>query len=317
METTFEAAFDKAVETSTGEQSQDQAPVKTDQAEAAKQTVEEKGKEPAQPVEGSEDLLPQEEWDKLQKDPKALRAALNKAFTEKTQKLSEERKSVESQREALEQYQQLNEQWQSDPRGVIQALAKQAGIDLPSVETQVQAKSAAKSMVDELKESLGPDLEFLAERLAKPLESIILRTAHQAVAPIQQKAAAIERQQIEKDVDTDLARMTEKYPDWKKHEPQMLKLGQVLQPAKDPATGKYPTTMEHLERLYLLSTMDVREAEATKKAIERMNKSMEKSETSEGGVAANRVAKSAPKSGNLNETFDQAWKDARAGIRYE
>jgi len=316
-EENFEARFDTAVSEAQGEQSKDQAPEKTDQAESATQTAEEKGTEPAQPTEGSEDLLPQEEWDKLQNDPKALRAALNKAFTEKTQKLSEEKKTFESQKEALGQYQHLIERWNANPKEVVQALAKQAGVDIPSVETKAEAKSAAKSLTDELKESLGPEFEFLAERLAPGLERAILKVAGQTVEPIRQQAKALEAQQASKDVEVDMQRMTEKHPDWKKYEGKMYELGQELLPAKNPKTGKYPTALEHMERLYLLATMDVREAEAAKKAVKRIGEAAEKSESSEGGVSPSRVAKSAPKSGNFNEKFDNAFADARQGVRYE
>src|SRR6185503_15423377 len=115
---TLAAAFDKALDTTQGEQSQDQAPAPVEQAKPADATPppEEKGPEAAPAQEPSDELLPQEEWDKLQNDPKALRKALNTRFTEKTQELAEQRKQ-------LEPWMGFKEAYEADPQGTVRKLA--------------------------------------------------------------------------------------------------------------------------------------------------------------------------------------------------
>lgn len=322
MATTLDASFDKAFDEAAAAQSKETTdqgkPEPTKKAEAAgtatEKPVEEKETELAQPPEGSEELLSQEEYDKLRDKPEELRKALNKAFTQKTQALAEQRK-------ALEPYQALVESLQEDPQATVRALAEKLGIQLAEVETKTEAKEAASELLADLKQSLGPDLEFLADRLAPALERITLKLAGQAVSkeiePLKQQTEAMQQQAVAEQIDANLELFTKKHPDWKKHEAKMTEIGSRLHPAPDPTTGKPPTWMEYMEDLYYLATKDVREGDIAKKIVERMKESAEKSETSEGGVAGSRVTKAAPKGKTFNEAFDQSWKDAQAGIVYE
>ena len=313
MGSPFDTSFDDALNEATKEQSQDQAPAEpTKEAEAAasvEQKVEEKPSEAAQP-EGSEELLPQEEYDKLRKDPEALRKALHTAFTQKTQALAEQRK-------ALEPYQELIERFQTDPQGTVKALAEQVGIKLEQVETKQEVRDATSEVVAELKKDLGPDLEFLAERLAPALERMISRQAGQAISkevePLKQQAQKMQEETVTQQIDANLKMFTEKHPDWKKHEAEMTKIGARFQPV---ANGK-ESWMEYMETLYFLATKDGREGDIAKKTVERMKASAEKSETSEGGVSGSKVTKAAPKGGSFDESFDRSWSDAVAGVTYD
>lgn len=314
---TLDASFDKAFDEASKGQSKDQALEPTKEAEAAEtatKTVEEKEAAPAQPAEGAEELLSKEEYETLRKDPEALHKALNKAFTQKTQALSEQRK-------ALEPYQELVKGLQEDPQGTVKALAEQLGIKLEQAETKQEVKDATGELVAELKQSLGPDLEFLADKLAPALERITLKLAGQAVSkeiePLKQQTQRLQEQAITEQIDNNLKLFTEKYPDFKKHEAKMTEIGTRLHPATDSKTGKPPTWMEYMEDLYYLATRDSRDGDIAKKTVERMTESAKKSETSEGGVSGQKVTKAAPKGKSFDEAFDQSWKDAQAGVIYE
>ena len=314
----FDKAFDEAVKEHPGTDAGQAAAPPTKEAEAAASATttpaEEKGTESALPPEGSEELLPQEEYDKLRDKPEELRKALNKAFTQKTQALAEQRK-------AFEPYQELVSSLQEDPQGTVRALAERLGIKLEQAETKVEAKEAVSELLTDLKQSLGPDLEFLADKLAPVLERIVGKLAGQAVSkevePLKQQAKALREEAIVQQVDANIEAFTDKHPDFQKHEAKMTEIGMRLHPAPDPKTGKPPTWMEYMEDLYYLATKDVREGDITKKTVERMKESAEKSEPSEGGVASNRVTKAAPKGKTFDEAFEQSWKDAAAGVVYE
>lgn len=319
MASTFNQGFDKAFDEATAEQSKDQGkPEPTKEAEvpkeAAAQTVEEKEPELAQPPEGSEDLLSQEEYDKLRDKPEELRKALNKAFTQKTQALAEQRK-------ALEPYQEWVDSFQKDPQGTVRALAERLGIKIEEAETKKEVKDATGELIAELRKDLGPDLEFLADKLAPALERITLKLAGQAVSkeiePLKQQTKALQEEAMVQQIDANLELFSKKHPDWKKYEAKMTEKGIRLHPAVDPKTGKPPTWMEYMDDLYYLASKDARDGDIAKKTVERMKDSAEKSESSEGGAPGNRVTKAAPKGMKFDEAFDQAWKDAQAGIVYE
>jgi hypothetical protein len=332
MDTTFDASFDKALADATDGKSEeaspetvegtpeDQAPeaaIESKEAEVAeteKTSVEEKEPELAQPPEGSEDLLTQEEYDKFKDNPQELRKALNKAFTQKTQALSEQRKSMEP-------YQNLVENLKNDPQATVRQMARELGIQVEAPETKQEASKVAGQLVADLKADLGPDLEFLADKLGPALERITSKLAGQAVEkeiePLKQQTRELQEKAVTEQVEANLDLFTKKYPDWKKSEAKMTDIGSRLQPMTDPKTGKPPTWMEYMEDLYFLATKDARDGDIAKQTVERMQLSAEKSETSEGGVASSRVKKTAPKGMKFDEAFNQAWKDAQDGVVYD
>ena len=319
MGTTFEAGFDKAFDEASVTQSEkDQAtPEPTKEAEAATSATtpaEEKGSEAAPPEQTSEELLSPEKYEELRKDPEALRKELNKAFTQKTQALAEQRK-------ALEPYQDLVKGLQEDPQGTVQALAEQLGIKIEQAETKVEVKEAADKVTSALKRHLGPDLEFLADKLAPALKDAVKELAGEVVSkevePLKKQTQEMQAETVRQQIDANLELFTKKHPDWKKHEAKMTEIGTRLHPAPDPKTGKPPTWMEYMEDLYYLATKDVREGDLTKKTVERMTESAKKSESSAGGTSSEKVTKAAPKGKSFDEAFEQSWKDAQAGVIYE
>ncbi len=316
--TTLDTAFDKALTEEQGKQSTlDQAPEPTKEAEVAAKVetpVEEKVTEHAQPPEGSEQLLDQETYDKLKANPEELRKALNKAFTQKTQELSEQRKQMGP-------YLELAKSLENDPKGTIQELAKRFGVTA----TEEKTVHATEQIVDKvsaiLQKTLGPEAGELVTALSTAIreaateasQSLILKE----VEPLKQQAMEERERTVTENVKQNLEAFGKDHPDWKQYEPKMVELSNKFQPSKDPTTGEYPTWKEYMESLYVLATAGAKKADIVKEAIKRMDESARKAETSDSGVATSHVVKSAPKYGNFNEAFKGAFEDAKAGVIYE
>lgn len=87
---------------------------------------------------------------------------------------------------------------------VVKYLAEQAGFLQP--ENRKEAKEQAKSLVDDLKESLGPELEYLADKFGPVLEKHLLKVAEEsqkdirktldddAMARLQEKATTAQQE---------------------------------------------------------------------------------------------------------------------------
>ena len=319
MGTTFDTGFDQALAEATAEQSKDQAPaVEPKEAEAAvSPKVEEKVSEAAQPAD-SDELLAKGEYDRLKADPEALRKALNTAFTQKTQAVAAERKQLAEQQKELEAYKELVESFKTDPKGTVRELAKNVGLDLSEVETKQEVKEAADRISDILSKNLSPELQFLAPQLSPAIKAAVQELASQEikreVEPLRQQAQRLQEETVKEQIEANLKQFTEKHPDWKKHEAEMTKLGQMYQPVAGKGS---PSWMDYMEMLYYVATKDAREGDIAKKTVERMTESAKKSETSDSGVAGQKVTKSAPKFTSFDEAFNQAAKDAQAGILYE
>jgi hypothetical protein len=323
MPETFDAAFDTALQEVQGaEQSvkADPAPEPDKPAEPSGDTapVEAKGAEPAQPQESSEQLLDQGKWNEL-KDPEAKLKALNQAWTQKTQALS-------AQQKQLEPLIQLAKGLSESPQKTIQELARSLNVELsPSASPEKAAAVAAETtanLLDSLRESLGPEYDFLADKIAPAIEQAIRnKTADiigREIEPIRQQARQREEEAVVQRVDLNIEAFSKKHPDWKQYEAQMSDIGKRLVPQHDPQTGQPASWESYMEDLYFLATKDVREADIAKRTIERMQKSADKSDAPDSGVSNNRVGKTAPaRKGSFDADFEEAANDARAGIIYQ
>lgn len=295
---TASSAVGQAVQDAAAEHSApvEQAVAPTDQADQPNEQqppVEEKGADTAPSPEESVELLGEDEWQRLQKDPKALRKALNKAATAKFQELARER-------ESLKPLQQLAESLQTDPQATLRTLASQYGLTLAEAKQAVEEaqQQQGASVIDALRQSLGPDLGFVADALAPVLGKVDL--VEQELR--QQQAAAAKRED-----DALMAEFKAKHPDWNKHAFQIAKLIQEFPPPGNRPSAKY---LDHIMRL---AKPDVSEAEAIQRYQERVKAASAKAETSASGVPAQRVARKAPE----NLTVRQAMEDAAQGIIYE
>lgn len=239
--------------------------------------------------EGDEDaLLTDAEFEELQNDPAALRASLQKAYTQKTQKLGPAR--------------QLLAALQKDPDAVIQALADARGIGLSK---GTPAADAASAVGDDLHkmfaEALGPEsakvfLPALDKLIAKHLDP--LKKSHEEA---QVRAAAEHAKVIE-------STFTKMRPDWKKYEKAMIQLSNKITPR-----GLEPVA--YLDLLYVAASNDNAAMKIAQGLVDRITKSAEavaESKVSSAGASTTQVASTSSKRPSIREAAQMALRGERA-----
>lgn len=302
----FQDAFQAAVKEHT--------PVEPAKAEpVAEKPVETKTEAPAETG-----LISDEEYTALETkhkgDPIALRKDLERVFTQKTQKLAEQRKRTER----LSGYETLIDAYEADPQAVIRKLAAQHGLAL------AEAKAAVESVVDGPKPApklseFDYDTERWGEAMSQWAKAEAKREAlsefDQRVKPIQAQTQTLVEKVANEQTDAVLGKLTELHADWKEHEDTMFALMQQIEP-------KGMGELEYLDKLYKLATYDKweadREANIDREANGRFKKLTEKIDgsTPEKQVAA--VPESqVRKRPEGRVSFTQAFQDAKAGIRYD
>lgn len=231
------------------------------------------------------DLLSEEEYAKVKDNPEALRKAYNRAFTQKMQTLSGQRKLFE----ALEM----------NPRGVIEFLAGKAGLAVVEKAKDPQA-AAIKTIKDRLTGILGKEA---AEEMMGVIEEITDLKVKSVREDSDRVSAQISLERAQNTIEA----FKEKYTDYPKYEKAMLELGKTIR----PAPGRY-TDFEWMEFLYDRVKAKAARADATRETIDRIDRSARSSEPTSTGVSSRRVADHPAK-----PTFDQAWEAGVKGIRFD
>lgn len=193
----------------------------------------------------------------------------------------------------------------SDPnvgRSVVEELARKAGV-IGAKEGATQ-KEIEKSVVDTLKESLGAEYEFLADRLAVGLDKIISKTVAEQIKPVQLQATEAQERAIKADVDKSFAVFESKHKDAKDVEKDMLEMSK-----RHPFNGEYPME-DYLEDIYKLVTVDKKEAKVIKTTVDKINKNAQELRDSSTEVQETRVAKGS-KLPSLNEAVAAAFRNER------
>ena len=280
----------------------DKGETKTDvETKSEEQPTVETPKEEA--TETQDELLTKEEVSKLSASDAATYRKMQKAYTQKTQKLAEDRKKLESR-------QQIIDAFDADPKGTISRLAQQHGLKLaeePPVEAKPEptvVSKATSKMEEKLVALLGEDNKDLASGLAKIFEEGALDVAKSAVnaevKPIKDHQEAALAEAAKTSTESDLKAMDIRHPDWKQHEPKMLEIGRKWTPSAEI------TSEEYLDTLYALATRDLTETEQTRKVVERINKSVARAEPPDAAVNTNNVTPARPKHPTLDEAFEAA-----------
>lgn len=245
-------------------------------------------------------------------DPDALAKELKAVFTKKTQALAEQRKSVE----ALSEYSDFIADLRKDPSAAIAAAAKQLGLTIAPASLEAKAtetvtkttEALADDAVASFRQALGPDLDFLADKLAPAIQAMAQQIAHatvgQAVEPLKAHQDTLLSKAAEEQKASALASFTEKHPDWKQHEQAITALSAKLQP-----NGMEP--LEYLSTLYALATKDIAAAEAAKKAVARMTKAAAADEGKSTAVSEGKVSLARPANPSLKEAFEAAKRGER------
>jgi len=268
-------------------------------------------------------LLSDEEFSALQKkhatDPAALRKALEGAFTKKTQALAEERRAATR----FEPYVDLIDAYEEDPKAVVLALAKQHGLTIANPEAPATAEgttTAVDAVLDEFKGALGPEFEYLAEGLAPAITKLVERLTAATVEKVTEPLKAQTKGLLDKQATDTTAQVMktfeEAHPDWQEHEEALVALSQKLSP-------KGMTETEYLDHLYTLVTADTsveardkmieaRVADQVKKAIAKMTRGAESTETRTEATPERHVRTGPP----ATPTFQEAYEAAKRGERW-
>lgn len=260
----------------------------------------------------SSDLISDAELSALQTthkdDPAALAKALKGRYTQKTQALAEERKAVAD----LSQHADFLRAYKANPEAALRAEAQKLGLQVGAPIQETKAVETAQTAVDaalaQFKAALGPDLDFLAEPLAPAIkamaETIAKQTVENATAPLKSAQQTLLDKAAEENSAAVLNTFTASHPDWKQHEPAMMKIAADFKPSEGMDPAKY------LDTLYKLATYDTAQAEAVKAHHERMAKAAKTAETRTDGTSEKRVDTSSRKVSSIREAFLEAKAEA-------
>ncbi len=268
--------------------------------------------DPGSPQAAEIDLLSAEEYAAAKDDPAAMRAALNRAFTQKTQALASERKKLEA-------WQAVVDGLQNDPVRTLEILGQQLGVQVvppttPQTAQPVQQPSARDQLVTSLKTKLDEfGLAPLSDEIIRVTEGLAQEIAGQQLKPLQEHTNRLLTDSQQREVATVMQRFETKHPDWKQHEKAMTDLAQRYKPAMDQHGRLLVTEDQYLDDLYRLATYETSVKSEAQKAIDRMRAAAESAEPRTTTVTSDKVSHQAPK----GASFRDAVAAAKRGERWE
>lgn len=309
---TFQEAYEKAKEEHSRPSEEVTAPETEGETETAKPVETEQPQAEDQSTEAAEDtesLLTKEEEAALKGEAAKQYKQMQRAFTQKTQKLSEERKKIE-------QWQTFIDSFQANPQETLKRLAGSYGLQVAEPEQQrmnTTVQEVADESVQQLREALGPEGTVLADRLAPVFENLARRIAQTVVKtevdPIKEAQQRATAEAMAAEAESELEAFGKRHADWKEYESKIVELGKKFQPAQNSEMD----TSEYLDMLYFLATKDRTDAATTKSVVDRLNKSVRAAAQETAGVSQKVVTPAAPK----KPSFQEAWQAAKRGERWE
>lgn len=249
------------------------------------------------------ELISKSRFDELKKDPEKLHKELLRAANKKFRDAAEIRKSASS-------YAGFISALEENPRAALKELAAKLGMTIEGDTEAAVKKSSADAqaeVLDEVRKALGDDYAELADKLVPAVKAIVDRATQVALKPIVDKQEEIIRDSAMRSSAQAMEQFSKLRPDWKKHEPAMVKLSQKLPP------GAGMSESEYLDILYFQVTRDKSTGDAVRRTVNRMTKSAGESKKTTGTVSKDKVAQ--------RPTGTVSFKDAAAaairGERFE
>lgn len=241
---------------------------------------------PPPPAEGQPKDTKQEETPKEPADKKV--APKEEALTE------------EQQKEATQLYKLLGNK-ETAP-GVIDWLARQAGYtkaDLAKVDTKEDVKEVKDDILDTLKESLGPEMEFLADKLSPAINKILEKKLGEHTKDIRETIQAAELEKTSAVADTVLTNLSKEY--FGKDEPPADIISRINELIDEMPPSEGLTADKYMKNLFNIA---VSEKGLVKKAATntRGNENANKNRTD----AATRLASERAASGQIPVTVPKA-----------
>lgn len=239
-------------------------------------------------------------------DPAKQRAALNKAWTQKTQALSAAREKIAGQAELLSAIER------GDPE-TVKRLATQAGLTVsektPATTATETVEDASAKLLASFAARLGSEYDFLAPTLAPAVMEIAQAVAQQIVAtqvaPLKEARDREQAEQATKAVTAAVQTFETTHADHATHRAAMLALSAKLPIGPAMEYGEY------LELLYHAVGREQQIAEAVTGKIDAMNKA------AKGAGGAERTAHDTELASTLpaKPTLAQAWAEATKELR--
>jgi hypothetical protein len=304
-------SFDQAAEKAISELAAAKAgETKPEAQPAAEQTV--SGETP--PAEAPDEILSEEEVSRLAPEQKAIYRKMQKAYTQKTQKLAAERKRYEQELEKLSQWKPLIEDLEREPSQAIARLAEQLGLEVAPAAKESEEDRVGKA-VEEMRAKLralhGPEYQAYADQLADifrlGLEQVTQTVVDERITPLVARQEEALAQIAMESTAADLKAMDERHPDWREHEAKMLEIAQRWIPAE----GSDMTAEEYLDALYYMATRDRTETAATHKVAAKLAEAARSTEP-EAPIPSANVTPARPK----RPTFEEAFQAAKKGIAW-
>ena len=310
--TTIQQAFTEAVAEHSPKASEPAAPASPETSPPAV-TTDEPTPAPAPSATSADphDLLTDAEVSELEKthgdDPKAMVKAVKRLLTQKSTALADQRK-------ALEPYADLIKSLDTDAAGTIAALGKQYGLTVTPTEQErrvAAVQPAVNDAVASFKAALGPDLDFLGDKLAPAIQALAQHIVEQTVQPLKAHQQQLTERAGLEQTQTILKTFETKHPDWKQHEVAMVALSQKIQPTAGMES------LDYMDLLYGHVTRDAAIATAVQAALNKIAKGAETDDASARAVPANQIEVVSRKPFNIRDAFKEAQSEvaSRAGVR--
>lgn len=240
-------------------------------------------------------------------DQTKLVAAVGKALAAKAQN------QIDLERQGLAPYRDFIAEFDADPQGTLAALAPQYGLQVVNP-AAAQHEQAVEQVVDDtvttFRKALGPELDFLADRLAPAVEQLATRLVTQTlethVGPLAAQQEVLVTRAAKEHTDAILGTFSAAHPDWHQHEAKMVELGSKLHPSGMDEG-------EFLELLYHMATKETAVATGVKKALDRMKAGATTDTARTDGQADTRVRLTPPRNPTIREAFEAAKRGDRWG----
>ncbi len=212
--------------------------------------------------------------------------------------------SDDEKEEAARLYRALKDPKAAGP--IIAALAQQAGILNPAkpAETVKEKKVEAKKVTELLKEGLGKEYEFLADRLGTSIEKILEQERQVQAVQID----ALAQENIVREINSTLSSLAkESKGESKKLEARMTELMDEIKPGENVSIDKY------LRRIYAIAASEKRPTQTTRQNVERINRNAADVPGRITSSSAVHETATPPKKMNLNEAVAWAAKELTKG----
>ena len=232
--------------------------------------------DPFTPASSEDDVTAQAESAQPQQeesfvDPSTLPPELKAHWSRMHQAYTKTREELKRGREAAQIIQRFHE----DPQFAEQALIQRAAqlgyqVVRPGQNGQTNGGYAAQNQqggqeyVEELQQTLKPELQWLAPELAPGVSRLVDKAIQQALQPFVQQQTQAQYQHASAEYDKWEAQLTEKYPHWVEHEDTMDQIRAWWQsPRMD-----HPQYGNKLEWLYKMAT---EQQSSVSQAVQRIN----------------------------------------------